>query len=247
MKIYFAGTESKPFLDVVTKAGSNKALMTYWAFKTGTSRFYNLIAEKPLDIFMDCGAYSAWSQGFTINVEDYGEFILQVKDRLTVYPNLDVKGDLSATLRNQEVLESMGLHPIPVFHVNTYNWDVLQEYVNNYDYIALGAIAGESTSRDEMRKVLDKVFSIAKIGETKFHGFGLTIKDILERYPFYSADSTSWMSSVRFGTNFSGTLMEQMHINKKEHKKMLSYGVKEYMKLEKYITDLWESRGIVWK
>lgn len=249
MRLYFAGAESKPFLDTALNSGANGVLMSYWAFKKNFDKFLGLVAPYQADVFMDCGAYSAWSQGFTINVRDYADFLVKTKHRITVYPNLDVKGDVEATLRNQEILEKeYGLNPIPVWHANTYQWDLLAEYISKYDYIALGAIAGETYSKENLFKVLDKVFSMVDPKNiTKFHGFGLTVKEVLERYPFYSVDSTSWISGVKYGTNHSNTMLEQMHIKERNHKKMLPYGVKYYTDLEKFITDLWEKRGVVWK
>ena len=72
--------------------------------------------RKRVELFLDSGAFSAWSQGKEINIEDYIQFIKEHKDVIDVYANLDVIGDAEATWRNQLRMEKAGLNPLPVFH-----------------------------------------------------------------------------------------------------------------------------------
>ena len=79
-----------------------------------------------VDVFLDSGAFSAWTRGVEIDIQKYIEFIKQNQDVITVYANLDVispgrfsmgtKESAELTLRNQKIMEQAGLSPLPVFH-----------------------------------------------------------------------------------------------------------------------------------
>ena len=62
-----------------------------------------------IDLFLDSGAFSAWSSGTNISMDDYIDFIIENKQYITVYSNLDVIGDAEATWRNQSLMERKGL------------------------------------------------------------------------------------------------------------------------------------------
>src|SRR2546423_4074021 len=68
------------------------------------------------DVFLDSGAFSAYSQGAKINIAAYCRYIFKYKHLLAVYSNLDVIGSAEGTLKNQRYMESKGLQPLPVFH-----------------------------------------------------------------------------------------------------------------------------------
>ena len=59
---------------------------------------------KKINLFLDSGAYSAWSKGVTIDIDEYISFIKKNIKYITVYANLDVIGDPEATYRNQKYI-----------------------------------------------------------------------------------------------------------------------------------------------
>lgn len=158
--------------------------------------------NKPIKIFLDSGAYSAWTQNVKIDIKDYIEFIKKYQDHLEVYANLDVIKNPEATYKNQLTMERAGLNPLPVFH---YGSDIewLKRYLRRgHDYIALG-VAGNNTT-DKLSPWLDDLFSnylTDKDGMPviKVHGFAVTNFNIMWRYPWYSVDSTSWIITGRNG------------------------------------------------
>lgn len=150
-----------------------------------------------VELFADSGAFSAWSQNKTLSVQEYGEWLLKWRHLFTVYANLDVKGDVDAGLRNQEYLESIGLVPLPVFHAGE-PYSVLQGMINRYSYIALGGTAGGTSGESAQMRYLVKAFAMGK-GQVGYHGFGTTRWSILKALPWYSTDSSSWSSGVRYG------------------------------------------------
>ena len=164
-----------------------------------------------ISIFLDSGAFSAFTKGVEINLNEYIEFVKKNLDVIDVYANLDVIRDPVATLRNQEIMEAAGLHPLPVFHIGS-DYSYLKHYLEKgYDYIGLGIAA----QKDKKMLIdwLDECFSkylCKKDGfpKVKVHGFGITRLGIMLRYPWYSVDSTSWVISSRMGSiyvpNFRG-------------------------------------------
>jgi len=154
-----------------------------------------------ISLFLDSGAFSAWSKGIEININDYIHFIKEHEQYIDVYANLDSIGNPEKTLQNQKVMEEAGLSPLPCFH---YGEDIkyLKYYLRYYQYIALGGMV--PISNTPLVKWLDNLF-ISHIcnqdgsPKVKVHGFGLTSVQLMIRYPWYSVDSTSWVLTGRFG------------------------------------------------
>jgi hypothetical protein len=155
-----------------------------------------------VNLFLDSGAFSAWSKKEHINMDDYISFIKENNDYILVYSVLDVIGNPEATLNNQQIMEKQGLNPIPCFH---YMEDIkyLKQYIDNYKYISLGGMIPIATK--DLLIWLDFIFSNyicdkkTGIPKVKVHGFGMTSLVLMLRYPWYSVDSTSWVMTSRFG------------------------------------------------
>ncbi len=147
-------------------------------------------------LFLDSGAYSAFTKGIKIDIYEYIDFIKKYHDKIEIYANLDVIGDAEATFENQKIMEKEGLNPLPCFH---YGEDIkyLIRYIKDYDYIALGGMVPISSK--DLSYWLDNLFSSYIPAETKIHGFGLTSLKLMLRYPWYSVDSTSWVMTSRMG------------------------------------------------
>lgn len=154
-----------------------------------------------VDLFLDSGAFSAFSKGINIAIEDYIAFIKENEAYITTYANLDVIGDPEATLKNQRIMEKHGLSPLPCFHYGE-DEKYLRLYLKEYKYVALGGMVPISTK--DLILWLDHIFSIIcdkdGLPKIKLHGFGLTSFDLMFRYPWWSLDSTSWVMTGRFGS-----------------------------------------------
>lgn len=152
-------------------------------------------------IFLDSGAYSAFTQGAEIDLDAYIVFIKKYERFLSIYANLDVIGDEHATLQNQQKMEEAGLSPIPTYHQGE-PLSVLREFVKNYEYIALGGMVGLSpvTAKLHLDKCFDIICDNHGNPKTKVHGFGITSYSLLMRYPWYSTDSTAWILTAGMGS-----------------------------------------------
>jgi len=154
-----------------------------------------------INLFLDSGAFSAFTQNQKIDIQEYIKFIKQNEEHIEIYANLDVIGDAEGTLKNQNIMEKAGLDPIPTFHFGE-DVEYLRYYLKNYDHIALGGMV--PISNVDLQGWLDDIFGnyiCDKSGmpTVKVHGFGMTAFTLMWRYPWYSLDSTSWLMTARMG------------------------------------------------
>jgi hypothetical protein len=178
-----------------------KAMNLLWSYayarNMAMDEFLGGLPVRRMRFFADSGAHSARTLGIHLDLDSYAAWIKKWAPWFTIYANLDVIGAAQATWDNQQRLEQdHGLHPMPVFHTGE-TWDVLERYLEaGYTYIALGKLLGNS--KNDLRPWLAKCFRLAE-GRAVFHGFGLTVFSMLKEFPFYSVDSSTWGSGVRFG------------------------------------------------
>lgn len=167
-------------------------------------RLVDRIRKNGHPIFLDSGAFSAFTQGVDIDIEAYCRYCHENEDIIEVVSVLDAIGDADQTYQNQKHMEARGLHPLPCFH---YGEDdaVIEYYTSAYDHITIGGMVPISTS--QLRIWLDRLWhkfltnpdGTAKL---KVHGFGLTAVPLMSRYPWYSVDSSSWVQLGGMGNLF---------------------------------------------
>ena len=173
-----------------------------------SQRIVDQMREDGAKVFLDSGAFSAHTLGVAISVEDYCEYIkrnldiLRVEDGVVMASVLDGIGDPLQTWRNQLEMEMRGATPLPCFHFGE-DPRYLDWYVERYDYITIGGMVGRST--DTLIKWLDRIWDKNLVDgsgnvKIKVHAFGITSVSIMERYPWYSCDSSSWIQSAAFGS-----------------------------------------------
>lgn len=260
MKLYFAGIEQKHHLGKFKEAGAQSGLAVIWElFKKDLSFLVNEVD----DVFIDSGAFSAHSRGIKIDIDKYCAIIK--KYNIKLYAGLDVIGDPVKTKENQWYMEMQGLNPIPTFHFGS-DLNELRILKDKYPYIALGGLVPYAKEKPTLMAWLDKCFKVIKL-DCKVHGFGMTGIDILLRYPFYSVDSTSWLSGEKRGEVLMFNRGKIYPVEFRNKNKVFEHGldpaiflddkeknyrnrsvenIRQYMKVEKYVTDIWKLRGIEW-
>jgi len=165
--------------------------------------------KSKVNLFLDSGAYSAWSQNAEINIHEYIAFIKKNIKYIDVYANLDVISSdkisvekaAAGTLKNQRIMEKAGLTPLPCYHFGE-PLKYLKLYLKEHDYIALGGMV--PISNKDLKPWLDDLFlkhlcDKKGMPKVKVHGFGMTSLSLMLRYPWWSVDSTSWVVTGRMG------------------------------------------------
>lgn len=273
MILYFAG--NLPGEEPILHAGGIRCRLLSFAEKNNSgneSSFVYWITNKPAGstIFLDSGAYGAFTRGVTIDIPQYEAYIKTCEQNLNAYASLDVIGDWRGSARNYDRILSDGLRPVPTFHMGSPNHE-LHRLLKMTDYIALGGVVG--ARQEDMRPWLDRCFSIIKnYWPKKVHIFGVMAQWALERYPFFSADSTGAVIGGGMGRL---TLFEEgrfVNYDWREYAKKFYDGevmdkfsnsssaksgsahiarrlinVKSQLQLQRYITDVWTNRGIAWE
>jgi len=208
MKIYLAGErEEGDVVNVWSFAKRRLFSYFYHGYKTGRISVQIEDAKKRgLDLFLDSGAFTAFTKKEIIPPEAYADFVKTVRQDFSVCSSLDVIGQGDEAARaSYEVfnkLRGLGADVIPVFHVREPDsW--LETYIQEgHEYLAIGGMVPESTPW--LMDRLDHLWGTILSDESgtpriKVHGFGLTVFDLMFRYPWYSVDSTSWLMTGVFG------------------------------------------------
>jgi hypothetical protein len=208
MKIFLAGTtvsnpKKEKKIQQLFRNGHKLHSYFHSIDKGFEEKWFKKNLKNMVDLFLDSGAFSAFTQKVEIDILEYCAFIKE--HNIKHYSNLDVIGSAKETYKNQRIMERQGLRPIPVFH---YGEDVkwLKRYLKKgYDYISLGGMVPISTP--DLIVWLDHLFTnnltdSKGMPKIKVHGFGLTSFVLMFRYPWYSVDSTSWVVTGRLGSIF---------------------------------------------
>lgn len=174
-----------------------------------------------IDLFLDSGAHSLYtkkvikeghaggykffeSDEFWKYIDEYALFVKENLDVLSVYVNVDVIFNPELTWKVQKYMEEQhGLSPLPVVHYGTdLKW--LKKYMDNYDYIGLGGL-GQEVTKQMYFTWADEVYNLLcdfpdRLPRWKTHGFAMTALSLMQRYPWYSVDSTTWVLVGRMGS-----------------------------------------------
>tara|TARA_R100001594_G_scaffold22240_1_gene43006 strand:- start:5380 stop:6195 length:816 start_codon:yes stop_codon:yes gene_type:complete len=208
------------------------------------SKYFN----KDSNILIDSGAFSAFTQGKKIDIDEYVEFIksftLKWQDKVNsiYFINLDEIGNSKASWKNQEYLDLKGIKTIPVIHQWGYEEKNLIRAIENYDYFAFGGMVGRKRKADTVPwlnkcyKTIGKYYNKNK-KIPKIHLLGVASPKILYRYPCFSCDSTAYMSIYRYGESAFlklSTLPKggfKKHKTKYKYEKKYNYNKEEDVKL----------------
>lgn len=211
MKLYLAGLYTSNFdlhgrlFSRLTEAEKQHRLDVRYLLESyhyiHRERYVNKIRRDEKKVFLDSGAFSAFTKGVEVDLEAYCRYIRDNMDIIEVASVLDGIGDPLLTWQNQRRMEQLGTTPLPCFH---YGEDerYLKWYVDNYEYITLGGMVPISTP--QLKLWLDEIWKhylTDSLGRPKLkvHGFGLTTISLMERYPWYSVDSSSWVQIAANG------------------------------------------------
>lgn len=183
-------------------------------------------AVEPFDqqgslLYLDSGAYSAYTRGIKIDLHAYIEFLKEYDEIVDFAFNLDAipgkkGGEASASdiedgvqfgFDNWRTMREAGLHSIHVFHHREPDW-VLERLRDEalaempYPYIAIGGAATLThTTRNRWlaNSVWPKLVDKDGVPLLAVHGLGITDIKTVTMFPWRSIDSTSWIFSTSQG------------------------------------------------
>jgi hypothetical protein len=123
-------------------------------------------------------------------------------DALAWIASLDVIGNIVESQRNWNQMVDAGIPAIPTIHLYE-RPDEMDYYAERgVDFIGLGgtALVDSSPTPQEKLRWMVACFKYARENhpQMRFHGWGLANRNFL-RLPFFSADSSGWGASYRYG------------------------------------------------
>lgn len=159
------------------------------------------IRREGRQVFLDSGAFSAFSLGVEVDLPKYCDYvhrnldIIEHVDGQPLASVLDAIGSADGTWLNQRAMEDRGVRPLPCYHYGE-PIEVLEYYVANYSYITIGGMVPISTP--QLKLWLDRLWAHHLTNadgtpKVKVHGFGLTSLPLMMRYPWFSVDSSTWV------------------------------------------------------
>lgn len=183
-------------------------------------------------LFVDSGAFSSFTRGKQVDVDDYIELINSIDDQVYVFAQVDkIPGEWGKPKTPEQIAEAPRLSwenylymvtrvkspekLLPIFHQGEdFSW--LQNMLD-YTYTE-GPLKGQhikyiglSCSKDIQSSAWAPWFDLcfkmiheSDNPDVKTHAFGMTSLKLLEQFPFTSADSTSWIRSAGFGNIIIG-------------------------------------------
>lgn len=197
---------------------NDRNLINKWITK------FKELGTVPIKLFVDSGAFSAWTKQKKINVDDYINFINDNEQYFEICASVDSipgKKESNIPATYEEVCKSCQKtwdnflymrskmknvkKLLYTFHIGE-PWEYLKQALDykdehgNISYIALGGLVGKTSAVIE--KFLKDCFEIIKNSSNpniKVHAFGMTSLKLLEKYPLYSADSITWLKQAMFG------------------------------------------------
>jgi hypothetical protein len=268
VKFFFSSPNKGRDLPILTSEGAKNFLVSYGV--SAKSEWKNYDAPDHT-IMIDSGAFSTWNSGKVIDFDAYIDFCLDVisKAEGTIYcvgldeipgspgqvpTQIERENAVQKTLANLKYALSKGLVTIPVYHQHE-PLEVLDEYLKLVEYVGL------SPANDQSMKArfefMDNVYAHLR-RPIKAHSFGFSSWQVLERYPLFSCDSTSYKSGYLYRCVVDGDTYS--HVDEKSREgvkmkyimaggdanKLTKYNIIAAVRWQNEATDLWKKRGITW-
>jgi hypothetical protein len=289
MKLFLAGSDSGDAKVAIKKRLVDNAFLSYYYLRKKADLDFAFYREHIKTIIIDSGAHTFFSelqgQGLSVSVhvkksktketpdiywEHYKEWLIKYHTYFDYFVELDI-GEIvgqEKVLKWREELKELGLYKqcITCYHPRVISWKAYLEMLDG-SQSRYCAVEGERPGRGSLP--YGKLLKEAWDRKVKIHGFALIKKRLLEKYPFYSADSTSWKAGNQYGavlssvngntktTRFKGKkvlniknggLIDLFSKNKEvARQKSFEISTKAYNKYEAYLTSLWKSRGIIYE
>lgn len=210
--LYFAGWGSKD-ADQYLRDKNALRLLSYYNEHGLIGQWWRAgLSER---LFIDSGAFTVAHSGAQINIDKYIKFInehpeIKIWAELDVipYPVLNKETAIACSEASWENFNYMrervtsDCKILPLYHYGEPE-SALERILNTkidgkyVEYIGMGGRHGVKTP--EQIEYFKRIWSIIKSSDNpnvKVHAFGVTVPSILTRFPFYSADSSTWVQAA---------------------------------------------------
>jgi hypothetical protein len=136
--------------------------------------------------------------GFDSLYDSYVRTVAELGATSWGYIEIDQGGMVNKT-KTRERLEDLGLNPMPVYHPFNDPYDYFDFLAERYDRVCIGNLV-QADPATRLRLVATIWERRRRYPHLWVHGLGVTPSDLTVAYPLDSCDSSTWMSSIRWGT-----------------------------------------------
>ena len=224
-QLYFAGSAPLKVDEYLVEKGYNR-LFSQLNDRSRLKRWMGYKDQHPgMKLFVDSGAFSAYTKGKEIDLDDYIAYLNEYGRYFDVMVQVDYIPGKSNVVQDRQVYldaprvswenflhmrerldRSLWDRFIPVFHEGEdFSW--LENMLRYKDADGrplqyIGISPHTETTTDRRLVFCKEVFQrIKRINpEVKTHGFGMTALNILQYIDFTSVDSTTWLKGAIYGT-----------------------------------------------
>lgn len=210
--MFYSGVEYEVYLQGCYDMGVRNFLMSYEYIRKHSLKKITEKFNEQIHLFIDSGAYTYINdpkyQEYDItrweeHIQGYLKWAEMNKRYIFAFANLDIENFLGGEQIkkwNREYFEPFMLRTgIPVcfvWHENSTS-ETFEQYCQRYPYVGITAVNDESSGTD-IQYFKEKLY-IAEKYNTVLHGMGMTRTSMLPQLPFYTVDSTSWKTGMRYG------------------------------------------------
>lgn len=211
--LYFAGSDNPAWREYLIAKNANR--LASWINDRNVIDAWIENKAKG-NLFIDSGAFSAHTVGKEVDIDKYIEFLNSIDEYVYIAAALDkIPGVFRQAKTRKQCLEAplIGWENylymrervkspdkiLPVFHQNEdFDW-LITMLETKFDgkhipYIGVSPANDRSTKeKNEWFEIVFRMIGQSSNPNVKTHAFGMTSLPVLERYPFTSADSTSWI------------------------------------------------------
>lgn len=293
MRIYLAGAEQKDSWEMIRQKKMDNCFLSYYYLRNNTTPDKMVFFRQSIkNIIIDSGAHTFFSEqtgeGLSVSVhkkksktkdtpeqywEKYKKWLVSYHQFIDYFVELDI-GEIvgqKRVLEWREELKALGLYNkcITVYHPDIMSWN---DYIATLEdsqskFVALEGDRPQKRTRLPYLKLIKECYDRG----IKVHGFAMTKNDVVDKYPFFSVDSTSWKAGCQYGSakvltsegikgvkfkkksDFAkvkgDNLLDIHNTNNKHLSRMKNFEltIKSYKAWQDNATKLWEKRGIIWK
>jgi hypothetical protein len=228
--LYFAGNLQTETLELIARKAMNSVVgvptlrannfLFSFADPGAQTNAKHFCVQPQRRIFVDSGAYTAWSKNKIIKLDEYIAFckdIMSMAKCPVVFAALDVipgkKSDVRkpteiekekacvAGWENYQQMKRQGIPCLMTYHQGEHvRW--LARIADESDYFAVSPRKNGVSSEQKMawlRKTFEYIYGDNPRLEQrkKIHGLGVCGRKFMKEIPFYSVDSTAWLVSMK--------------------------------------------------
>ncbi len=253
--IYFAGSYQSSVDGKIMELGGNR-LFSQLNDRNGLKRWIPFKEGGATNnLFIDSGAFSAHTKDSEVEVDDYISYVNEHPGVFSVIAQVDtIPGKFRKPKTRQQILEAPEkswenylymrerVHDVPcltpIFHQGE-DFKHLKRMLEttfhgeHIEYIGISP-ANDVQTKDK-KKWFEQVYQIIRDSSNphvKTHAYGMTSFKVLEQYPVYSADSTSWLMNASMGaimTPFGTIFTSEVKAGNSGHWKSLSANDQQWL------------------